>query len=372
MITTVHHAYDGRIYHKQCKSLNKAGHEVILIAPKPETIKNEGIQVIPIDKPESECKRFIFSLKVIKPAVRVKADIYHFHDPELIPAGFFIRILTRKPVIFDVHEHYPRAIMSKVYLNKFLKVPVKLLYEIIERISLPFLSGIIYTTEEIGKRYNKYASCKLENFPPKNLFKCDENLIKDDSLLLYLGGITEIRGIRQLVEAFSIVEKDYPDIKLLFVGAFESKQFEKEIMKKVEELGLRKKIVFKGKVPYEEVRHYLEKASIGILPYLPVPNHLVCLPNKLFEYMASGVAVVASDFSNYRRVIKNCQCGVLVNPESPESIAEGILYLLKNKNITQKMQMNGLKMFESTYNWEEEEKKLIDFYESLLKGKNRI
>lgn len=365
VITTVHQAYDGRIYHKQCKSLLKAGYEVVLIAPRPENIVHEGIEILPIDKPKKEWKRILHTFTVIKMALKTKADIFHFHDPELIPSGFIIRLLSRKSVIFDVHEHYPNAIMSKKYLRKQLKLPIKLMYELLEFLLLPFLSGVIFTTKEIGERYKKYTSCKIENYPPKTLF-AKEQTEKDPNLLLYLGGITEIRGIRQLVYGFSLVRENNPDAKLLLVGGFENDQFEKEIHDQVAKLGLTTSVLFKGKVPYEKVQLYMKEASIGIIPYLPEPNHLVCLPNKLFEYMASGIAVIASDFPHYREVVENSDSGLLVNPEESKSIANGILQLLHNKERTREMQENGRKMFENTYNWEEEGIKLLHFYDRLL------
>jgi len=367
VLTTVHHAYDGRIYHKQCKTLEKDGYEVTLIAPKPEYIKgNDDINLIPISKPKVEWKRFIHTFSIIRLAIKTKADIYHFHDPELLPVGVLLKLFTGKPVIFDVHEHYPNAIMSKKYLKKWIKNPIRYLYEIIERFCLLFLSGVIYTTDEIGKRYKKYKSCKIENYPLPNMFQNIDLNKKDSNLILYLGGITPIRGIDELIDGFNLVTKKHKDAKLIFVGAFEAEWFEKKIKEKIKELQLENRIEFKGKVPYEEIRYYLEKASIGILPYLPVPNHLVCLPNKLFEYLAAGVVPVASDFSHYQKVIDKAKSGLAINPTDPNSIKNGLLSLLENPDKTKVMSNNGIIAFNQLYNWEKEGEKLIAFYKELL------
>ncbi|WP_026559746.1 glycosyltransferase family 4 protein [Bacillus sp. J37] len=368
VITTVHQAYDGRIYHKQCKSLKKAGYEVTLLAPKPDKqMKNDGIHLIPIEKPKKEWKRFLHTFTVFKQAKQTNADLYHFHDPELLPVGVLLRLFTRKPVIFDVHEHYPNAIMSKKYLKNWLKNPVRIAYEVIEKISLPLLSGIIYTTEEVGERYRKYTSCKIENYPLPEMFPPTSRVNKKDAYLLYLGGITAIRGIEELIEGFSHVSKHKPEAKLLFVGSFESTSFEENIHEKISMLGIKDKVEFKGKVPYQEIEKYLSEATIGIIPYLPVPNHLVCLPNKLFEYMAAGVAVIASDFPHYRKVVESSNSGLLVNPERPQSISKAMLTLLENESLAKEMGENGEVAFSNTYNWGSEEEKLFSFYEKLLK-----
>ena len=132
-------------------------------------------------------------------------------------------------------------------------------------------------------------------------------------------------------------------------------------------LGIKDKVEFKGKVPYQEIEKYLSEATIGIIPYLPVPNHLVCLPNKLFEYMAAGVAVIASDFPHYRKVVESSNSGLLVNPERPQSISKAMLTLLENESLAKEMGKNGEVAFSNTYNWGSEEEKLFSFYEKLLK-----
>ncbi|WP_226670834.1 glycosyltransferase family 4 protein [Metabacillus litoralis] len=368
VLTTVHHAYDGRIYHKQCKSFKNAGYEVTLLAPKPETIiENDDIKLVPIEKPKKEWKRFLHAFTVFKLAKQTKADLYHFHDPELLPVGVLLRIFTKKPVIFDVHEHYPNAIMSKKYLKKWIKHPVRLVYELIEKISLPIISGVIYTTEEVGERYKRYTSCKIENYPLPTMFPPIDSSNRKNDYILYLGGITPIRGIEELVDGFAHAVKLKPEAKLVFVGSFESAAFEKKIKKKVLENGLEGKVVFNGKVPYEKIEEHLAKASIGIIPYLPVPNHLVCLPNKLFEYMAAGVAVIASDFPHYRKVVDTSNSGVMINPERPQSIAKAILALLENPEMINELGQSGKAAFSTKYNWNLEEEKLLAFYKRFLK-----
>ncbi|MBM7585770.1 glycosyltransferase involved in cell wall biosynthesis [Bacillus pakistanensis] len=370
VITSVHQAYDGRIYHKQCKSLVKHGYEVILIAPTPENItiaREDNINLITINKPNSEWKRFLKTLTVIKLALNTKADLFHFHDPELIPAGTLIRLISRKPVIFDVHEHYPNAIMSKRYLKTWLKIPIRWVYEIIEKVCLPVMSGIVYTTKEIGARYKKYKSVKIENYPLKGMFTQTRKDCIAPKKLLYLGGITAIRGIEELIHAMEVVVKNEPETTTLtFVGAFESKAFETKIKNLISELDLENHILFKGKVPYEDIEKYLSTSSIGIIPYLPVPNHLVCLPNKLFEYMASGVAVVASDFDHYGEVVNQSNSGITVDPSNPLSIAHGLLSLMRDPEKVRSFSSNGQYWFNEKYNWEIEEKKLINFYQNFI------
>lgn len=367
VITSVHHAYDGRIYYKQCQSLQKSGYRVVLIAPRPEQVEHaNGVELIPFDKPKSRLKRFLTGFHIYKLAKKTDADIYHFHDPDLLFVGALLRKRTKKPVIYDVHEHYPNAIMGRVYIPKWLRRIVKIGYEVVEQICLRFISGVIYTTDEIGERYSHYVNCKIENFPLKEMFHEQRHLQKDESLIIYLGGITEIRGVIQLLEGFAQVIKKFPNAKLMFVGFFESTTFENKVMDLISRLNLHDNVSFTGRVPYTEINRYVEKAAIGVLPYLPVPNHLVALPNKLIEYMAAGNAVIASDFPHYRRIVETSRCGVLVNPEEPNDIASAMAQLLEHPDVTKKLGMQARQAFLTRYNWDYEEKKLIAFYKQLL------
>ncbi|WP_198508995.1 glycosyltransferase family 4 protein [Bacillus sp. FJAT-44742] len=366
VLTTVHPAYDGRIYYKQCRTLKRAGYDVELIAPEPEEYEDQEVPIIPLPKAGSRLSRLLLSLKAVKIARKQNGDIYHFHDPELLPAGVLLRILTRKPVVFDVHEHYPNAIMSKPYLSKPARVMMKKVFEMTEKVLLPFLSGIVVTTEEIGERYRKYKHCKVENYPLNELFPAPDLSKKDATQLVYVGGITEIRGAAELIEGFAKVVKARPDAHLTFVGFFQSAEFEKRIMELINSLEIEDHVTFTGKVSYQKVHEYLEHSSIGLLPYLPVPNHVVCLPNKLFEYMATGLAVVSSDFPNYRKVVTDYQTGELVNPESPEEIAGGMLKLMEDEKELKEIQKRALKAFEESYSWKSEGRVLLRFYEELL------
>lgn len=365
VITSIHSPYDGRIYHKQCKSLQRAGYHVVLIAPEPESIESNDIELITFKRPTSRKRRLLIAFELYEMAKKTDADIFHFHDPELMITGVMIETFLKKPCIYDVHEHYPNTIMGREYIPKLIKVPMKYAYIGFEKLALRKISGVIYTTEEIGKRYELYDSCKIENYPLKEMFPARQRT-KDQNQIIYLGGITRIRGVRQLIEGFGISVKSFPDAKLLFLGSFESGEFEKEIHNLIDELNLRKNVMFKSRVPYEQISSYVDRSIVGVLPYLPYPNHLVAMPNKLFEYMAANNAIIASDFSHYAKVIKGSDSGLVVNPLQPKSIADAINEMLNDAKKTEQYGENARSAFEQTYNWSCEEEKLIKFYRTFL------
>jgi glycosyltransferase involved in cell wall biosynthesis len=178
--------------------------------------------------------------------------------------------------------------------------------------------------------------------------------------------MSKIRGIIELIEAFGIVAKKYPQWRLSLVGNASPPSFGKEIEELISELGLQENIKLIPWVPYEEKERFSSEASIGVVTYLPYPNNISCLPNKLFDYMLVGLPVIASNFPLYKEVVDENNCGLIVDPTKPEEIAAAIEYLIEHPEEARKMGKNGRKAVLEKYNWEKESKKLLAIYERVL------
>lgn len=121
-------------------------------------------------------------------------------------------------------------------------------------------------------------------------------------------------------------------------------------------------IRFIGKISREEVNELYGKSRAGLVIYQPAANHIESQPIKMFEFMAAGLPVVASNFSLWKVIIEDSQCGICVNPKKPNEVRTACLELLDNPLKAQKLGQNGRKSVEAKYNWEIEEKKLIELY----------
>ncbi len=117
----------------------------------------------------------------------------------------------------------------------------------------------------------------------------------------------------------------------------------------------------------QEVANLLGKSSVGLVTYLPAPNHVDAQPNKLFEYMSVGLPVIASNFPLWREIVVDNNCGLCVDPTNPKEIADAINYFFNKNSESLKMGLNGKKAVENIYNWNPEEIKLISLYKELLK-----
>lgn len=366
VLTSVHLPFDGRVFHKEAKSLAKAGFDVVLIAchDKEETVG--GVRIVPLPQPRNRRQRVTKVLwRLWRLAVKEDADVYHFHDPELILVGLLLKLRGKK-VIWDVHEHYPNSILDKFYISKSLRRLVSKSFDLFERAVVRFFDYVIYTTPFVGARYEtmKMPSGRIENYP---MVELSEAFDKDpQEKIIYLGGMSRIRGLVEVVEAFSIVAKKHPRWELHLVGSSRPASFEQELKDLARRQGVATNVKFTAWVPYEEKERLSAQASMGLITYLPYANNTSCLPNKLFDYMLVGLPVVASNFPLYREIVEPHRCGLLVDPSRPDEIARAMEYLIEHPQEARDMGENGRRAVFEKFNWTHESEKLLRIYETVL------
>lgn len=360
-LTSVHTRYDIRIFNKMCKSLAFNGYNVLLIVAdgKGDEVKD---RVSIVDVGASTMGRLLrmtkTSSRVFEKAKEFDSDIYHIHDPELIPAGLKLKKLGKK-VIFDSHEDVSNQILNKPYLNRISKIILSKIYKWYEYWSLSKFDYLIAATSFIRNQLLKINpnTVDINNFPLLNEFKIS-NWIHKENTVAYIGGISEIRGIKEVILALSYTQ----NVRLNLAGSFGEKIFEKKI-KKYENWS---KVNTLGFLNRQQVSEVLTKSLAGIVTLYPVTNYITSLPVKMFEYMSAGLPVIASNFSLWREIIEGNQCGICVDPLNPKAIGDAIQYLVDNPQKAEQMGKNGRKAVEQKYNWSIEEKKLLTLYKHLL------
>jgi len=366
ILTSVHIPFDGRVFHREACSLAKAGYDVTLIAKhdKEETVS--GVRVVPLPKPRSRLHRMTAVLwRLYRLAVREDADVYHFHDPELMIVGLLLKFRGKK-VIWDVHEHYPNAILDKFYLARPLRRVMSKSFDLFERAVARFYDYVIYTTPFVGERYQRMGvhSGRVENYPILELSTAFERNPQDK--IIYLGAMSKTRGLLEVIEAFSLVAKERPSWELSLVGSARPKSFEQEMKDLAARRGVGSNVKFIEWVPYEEKERLSSQAAMGVITFLPYSNNTSCLPNKLFDYMLVGLPVIASDFPLYREVVEPAQCGLIVDPSKPEEIARAMEHLIEHPEEARRMGENGRRAVLEKYNWEKESERLLRIYEAVL------
>uniref|UniRef100_UPI0040472D65 glycosyltransferase n=1 Tax=Algoriphagus sp. TaxID=1872435 RepID=UPI0040472D65 len=362
-LTSAHTRYDTRIFLKMCCSLSKVNNYKITLVVADgngnEIINNVSIIDVGINS-GSRIYRITNTVnRVYQKAKELDSDIYHLHDPELLPIGLKIKKLGKK-IIFDAHEDLPKQLLSKPYLNRLNSFLLAKIMELYEKYTLKNYTFIITATPVIRNKFLKInKNClDINNYPLLEELSCETPWGERKDEVCYVGGISKIRGIYEIINALVFTT----NTKLNLVGTFNEKnleQFTKSLLgwEKVNNLK------YLGR---NDVRIVMSQSKAGIVTFHPSPNHIDSQPNKIFEYMSAGLPVIASNFPLWKKIVEGNNCGICVDPLKPKAIADAIEYIITDSKKSQLMGKNGKKAVLEKYNWKVEETKLIKIYNDIL------
>lgn len=359
-ITSAHSRYDVRIFVKECVSLAKNGHDVTLIVNDndPDEI-SEGVKIISTKfKPKNRLERFFNSKKLLlSKALEVDADIYHLHDPDLLPLGNKIKKMGKK-VIFDSHESVPDQIMDKPWIPKMLRGCIAKIYTIYEKNSLKNYDSVISVTPYIVERLFKINAntVMVTNYP---IIDFESKVSREpNNSICFAGGINEQWCHDKIIKAIERVD----EVEYILAGVST-----KEYMDLLQSLSGWNKVNYVGKVPHQEVKNIYSKSSVGMaLNYSNQAKGEGTLGNtKLFEFMEVGLPVICTDYRLWKEVVEGNNCGICVNPNDIDEITKAIRYILDNPKEAKIMGENGRKAAVEKYNWSTQEEVLLDLYGKL-------
>lgn len=364
-MTSAHRALDVRIFHKISKSLVRRGYDVTVVAVHSQDENIDGIHVAAIPRSRSRLRRMTLNLyRIYRKTLELDADIYHFHDPELIPVGLLLR-LRGKHVVYDAHEDLPRTVSYKEYVPPALRRLVAGAAEKLELFGARRLTGVIGATPPIAARFRPVNpnTVVVHNFPiVEELNQCSmRKWAEREAAVAYIGGIARERGIFELLDAMKLVIKKV-ECRLALAGWFSPKQMQAEVQKRAEASN----VDFLGLLSRVHVSELLARVRAGIVVLHPEVNFIKAKPTKLFEYMCAGIPVIASDFPLWREIVEGAQCGLLVDPMRPSQIADAITYLLTHPREAEQMGRRGRATAERYFNWKSEERTLLSLYRSIL------
>jgi len=365
-LTSVHSARDNRILDRECKYLAARGYSVTLIAPHAcdETIDNVHIRAVP---PRSSRRQRISHVvpAVYRRAVEEDADLYHFHDPELIPVALLLRLRNKK-VIYDVHENYPSTIRYSSWLPPGARAPVSWCFRQLEQYASKRFSALIGANSEITKRISAFnpQAITIGNYPPFNDYPfapCFDEARYAAGVLVSFGGISSRTCTQAIVEAMGLLPRTL-NANLLLGG----RESSGAVFGAVTQLRGWSRVTYARELPVKTMLERLLTASVGLILFSPEPNHLGVGSNRFFEALAAGLPVITSNFPNWKKLVNGARCGIAVSPTDPRAIADAIVYLLAHPTEAAEMGRRGYAIAAKRFNWELESCKLDRLYRELL------
>ncbi len=362
-VTSVHPRYDVRIFHKECKSLTNNGFDITLLVN--DNLPDESIDGVKIVstqmKPKNRYERMIKSKKKIKKLMlEIDADLYHFHDPELLPEADWIKNKGKK-VIFDFHEDVSQQILFKEWIPQKIRKIISFAYKIYEKNKVKNFDAIITVTSKFVERLKQINpnTIMVTNYP---IVK-KENGNSDDTpkkkAICFAGNISDQWNHEIIIKAIESIE----DVEYILAGS--SSQ---EYIDKLKKLDGWSKVKYLGRIPHEEVITIYNESMIGmtLLSYNTQVGDEGTLGNtKIFEFMEAGLPVICSKNKIWKDIVENNKCGIPIDPENITEIISAITKIITNPKLASEMGVNGKKAVCNEFNWETQEKALLDLYKSM-------
>lgn len=364
-MTSAHPAGDVRIFHKECVSLARAGYEVYLVQ-RGESGEEQGVHLVGIGEiPSGRIARMTKGAKAVyQKALEVDADLYHFHDPELLPYALKLKRRGKK-VVFDSHEMYTEQIRNKAYLPGWCAKLIAGVYGAFQQSVLRRIDGLVFPCLKNGKHPFAGQCARvitLDNLPMLHELydRYDPAAEKEPGSIVHVGSLTYPRGITHMVRAGGAA-----GCKVILAGVFSPASYQAE----VEALPEYACVEYLGKQDRDGVRRALQRGCVGMATLLNVGqyNQYDNLATKVYEYMSLGLPVVLTRSAYNQQVMDRLQFGVCVDPENVEEIAAAVRYLLDHPDEARVMGENGRRAVKEVFNWDEEVKKLLSLYEEILK-----
>ena len=376
MILMNEFTHDARV-NKEIKTLQEEGYRIVVIALKSrETPYTESRDYCTVYRMGLTSRyllpkgQFFFFIKYIELVVRMlfflrnsHYDIFHVHDLETLPIGFLLSKIHRKPIIYDSHELY-----TELEKHNFLSRNV---WRIVERRLAPKTDATILTTESRGQiyyeRYGVESPIIIKNtqyYRPmikSNLLRELHGIPNNVKIVLYQGLIEKNRGLDVMVESM----KKLSDVVLVIMGYG---SYREKLIKNISNCSWNERTFVLDAVAWEDLPQYTASADLGLsLVQNTNLNNYTMLSNKLFEYLTAGLPVVFPNFPEWNTFILKYGVGLVVDETNPETVADAIQKIFKNKDIYKSMSMKAIHCVKNHHNWEKEGEKLLKLYRAIIR-----
>ncbi|MEW6217204.1 MAG: glycosyltransferase family 4 protein [Candidatus Bipolaricaulota bacterium] len=360
ILNVAHPRWDHRIWGKEAITLKEAGIlRAYEVADGLGDAQRDGVEIV--DHGGLEGRGFWPRVRLVaRVARRIRAErgeVIHFHDAVFLPGALWLKLRGRR-IVYDVHEDYPRQVLNWE-LPSVIRRGMSATYWMLELIAGRLFDGIVAATPRIAARFPSRKTVLVQNYPVPAEFDPHQKLpyAERPPVIAYVGGIGRVRGIWEMLDAVGRVRESTP-VRLKLAGVFSPEELE---------ISARSHrhwdcVDYLGWLDRKGVADLLGTARIGLVLLHPVRDHLDAYPVKLFEYMAAGIPVIASDFPVWKDIVETSGCGLAIDPLDVEAVTWAMKSLLEHPERAQEMGESGRRAVLARYNWASERAKLLAFY----------
>ena len=359
-LAAAHAATDPRIAEKECRALAEAGHDVAFVVPHDRDETLGSVRILAVPRPTSGKERMLHTTRAVVRralgAARGRETVFHVHEADLLP--FVLPLAARgRRVVYDAHEDTPRQTFHQAWIPRPARLPVAAAYAGLEALAGRLCAGIVAATPTIADRYPTRKTALVRNFPvlsdaPVPPFASRE------ALVAYVGAVTVARGAEEMVRAAALLPEG---ARLAVAGT----PFPASLPGRLAGLPGFARTDLLGPLGRPAVADLLARARVGLVALHATPQYRDAYPTKLFEYMAAGLPVVATDVPLWRSVVEGAGCGLLVDPLDPAAVAAACARLLEDDALAARMGAAGRDAALARFSWRGEGERLVRFYDAL-------
>ncbi|MBC1253045.1 glycosyltransferase family 4 protein [Listeria welshimeri] len=370
MFSSVHVWSDTRIFFKEAITLANNGFIVDFHAIEGTTFYDRSHSNLCVstlsqreNKKSARPKRWY---QLYKKALASDACYYHFHDFELLFLATMIK--KRKPncfIIYDMHENFPAMIKTKEWIPKFFRQLLSKILAHLEKKWMARVDAVIFAETSYKKQYEEV-----------NVYKCDilnlpvwQNPLitkkRESFTYVYVGDLVKDRGVFEMLKLIkNLKTRGHKNVYLKLIGPMNA-SIKAEVFDFIVANELVDMVKMYGRIPYTEIWKHYASAHVGLCLLHPIPNYMHSLATKLFEYMAAGLPILATNIPDWEKLIEETGTGLTTNVCDVQDITNQAEKMMLSHALRESFSDNGRKAFNSRYNWQTEEKKLVSLYHTL-------
>lgn len=367
----MHSAFDTRVFRNECRSLAAEGYDVILCIPHDKEEIVDGVKIIPLRRHKGFLDRIYGAPKYAsKIADKLDADLYHFHDPELLfeMAGLAKR---GKRVVWDAHENYSDTIFQFNSLRakpiSFLGAKLFGIYEL--KYASKYFKGVVTITDTMAKKYLKRGinTAVVGNFSNLDQFSFPDFEKPQTPLRFISSGMQfRVRGVVEIASAFNLLSPE-AEAELCYAGKIKSEDLRDEILAEIDQYRIND-VTFTGPLEWKDlINSYLPSAHVAFVLFdTSDPNNCNGLPNRFFEAWSNGIPVITTSGTQVALLTQQENGGIVIPDNSPESIKKAMESFISNPGLARELGENGFKAVQTKYSWSVAAQNLSVLYNQIL------